>query len=122
LRGEVLDQLDLLFGEQADILAIDCNSANRLIPLEHWHQDERARPREFYEWGICVWIFCSNVGNVDDLPFLDEAAHIGWNRWVPPSKFFELTRSAMHGHQSKLTFLEQQQSATLGFADAGCAC
>ena len=28
----------------------------------------------------------------------------------------------MHGHQSKLTFLEQQQSAALGFADADCAC
>ena len=69
-----------------------------------------------------MWIFCRDVGNVDDLPCLDEAAHIGWNRWVAPSKFFELTRSAMHSHQSKLTFLEQQQSAALGFADAGGAC
>ena len=69
-----------------------------------------------------MWIFCRDVGNVDDFPCLDEAAHIGWNRWVAPSKFFELTRSAMHGLQSKLTFLEQQQSAALGFADAGGAC
>ena len=69
-----------------------------------------------------MWIFGRDLGNVDDLPCLDEAAHIGWNRWVAPSKFFELTRSAMHGHQSKLTFLEQQQSAALGFADAGGAC
>ena len=48
-RGEVLDQLDLLVGEQADLLAIDGNSANQLIPLEHWHQHERARPRELYQ-------------------------------------------------------------------------
>ena len=116
------DQLDLLVGEQADLLAIDGNSANQLIPLEHWHQDERARPREFYQRGACVWLFCRDVGNVDDLLCLDEAAHIGWNCGVAPSKFFELTRSAMHRHQSKLTFLEQQQSAELGFADAGCAC
>src|SRR4051812_3409249 len=30
-------------------------------------------------------------------------------------------QSAMHGHQPKLTFFEQQQSAALGFADEGGA-
>src|SRR5262249_57749772 len=43
LRGEVLDQLDLLVGERADSLAIDDNAANQLILLEHWHLNKRAR-------------------------------------------------------------------------------
>src|SRR5262245_39680067 len=98
LSGEILHQLDLLVGEQADILAIDGNSANQIIHLEHRHQDERACPRELYQRGICMWIFCRNVGNVDDLLFLDEAADISWNRWLAPSKFFELTWSAMRGN------------------------
>ena len=106
LMSKVLDQLDLLVREQANILAIDGNSANQLIPLEHWHQHERARPRELYQGGACVWFFFRDVGKVDDLPCLDEAANIDRNCGVAPSKFFELTRSAMHSHQPKLIFLE----------------
>jgi len=106
LSGEVLDQLDLLVGEWADLLAIDDNAANQLILLEHWHLNERPRPGELDQRGTCVWLFRRAVGNLDDLPCLDDTAHKGRNLWVPPSQFFELTRSAMHGNRSKFILLE----------------
>src|SRR6516162_1135257 len=106
LSGEVLDQLDLLVGEWADLLAIDDNAANQLILLEHWHLNERARPGELDQRRTCVWLFHRAVGNLDDLPCLDDTAHKGRNLWVPPSQFFELTRSAMHGNRSEFIPLE----------------
>jgi hypothetical protein len=36
LRGEVLDQLDLLIGEQPHLLATKRDCTNQLIVLEHW--------------------------------------------------------------------------------------
>jgi hypothetical protein len=62
--------------------------------------------RELDQRGACVWLFCRDVGNVDNLPCLDEAAHMDRNPWVAPPEFFEVTRSAMHGDQSKFIFLE----------------
>ena len=44
LRGEILDQLDLLVGERPDLLAIDDDRADQLVVLEHRHRDERTRP------------------------------------------------------------------------------
>src|SRR5262249_38385045 len=106
LSGEVLDQLDLLVGERADFLAIEDNAANQLILLEHWPLNERARPRELDQRGTCVWLFRRAVGNLNDLPCLDEAAHIDRHHWVPPSQFFELKRNAMHGNRSKFMLFE----------------
>ena len=48
LGGEVLDQLDLLVGERAHLLAIDGEDANQFVLLEHRHRDDRtcaAKPR-----------------------------------------------------------------------------
>src|SRR5262249_46322885 len=106
LSGEVLDQLDLLVGERADFLAIDDNAADQLILLEHWHLNERARPRELDQRRTCVWLFRRAIGNLSDLPCLDEAAHIDRHYWVPPSQFFELQRNAMHGNRSKFMLFE----------------
>ena len=46
LGGEVLHQLDLLVGERPDLLAIDDDSADQLVVLEHRHAQERARAAE----------------------------------------------------------------------------
>ena len=47
LSGEVLDQLDLLVGEWADLLAVDKDCADQLIVLKHRHADEGSRTAEF---------------------------------------------------------------------------
>ena len=42
LRGEVLDQLDLLVGERPHLLAVDRDGADQPVVLEHRHTDEGA--------------------------------------------------------------------------------
>src|SRR5262245_13944937 len=37
LRGEVSDQLDLLVGEGANLLAIDFDGPDQLVILQHWN-------------------------------------------------------------------------------------
>ncbi len=38
LRGEILDQLDLLVGEWLHLLPIHINGADKLVVFEHWHR------------------------------------------------------------------------------------
>ena len=38
--AKFLHELDLLFGERANLLAIDDDAANQLIILQHWHLEE----------------------------------------------------------------------------------
>ena len=47
LGGEVRDQLDLLVGERAHLLAVDDDGADQLVVLEHRHDEQRARAAEF---------------------------------------------------------------------------
>ena len=42
LGGEVRDQLDLLVGERAHLLAVDGDGADQLVVLEHRHGEQRA--------------------------------------------------------------------------------
>ena len=45
LGGEVFDQLDLLVGERAHLLAVDGDGTDQLVVLEHRHDDmSSARP------------------------------------------------------------------------------
>ena len=47
LRGEVLDQLDLLVGEWPHLLAVDGDRADQLVILEHRHSKQCASAGEF---------------------------------------------------------------------------
>ncbi len=49
LACEVRNQCDLLVGERPDLPAIDANSADQLIILEHWYGEKRASPSDFHE-------------------------------------------------------------------------
>src|SRR5262249_50536572 len=40
LRGEILDQFDLLVGERTHLLAIDADSANQLAVLKHRYNEQ----------------------------------------------------------------------------------
>ena len=44
-RAKFCDQLDLLVGERADLLAKDDDSADQLVLLEHWDNDKCASPQ-----------------------------------------------------------------------------
>src|SRR5262249_38967145 len=46
LAGEILDQLDLLLGEWADLLAVNDDGADQLVVLEHRHTDDGSRTAE----------------------------------------------------------------------------
>jgi hypothetical protein len=71
LRGEVRDQLNLLVGERANLLAVNTDPADQLIFLEHRYAEygpraavsgdsRRGEPRR----NIGVILFGVNVGNV----------------------------------------------------------
>ena len=47
LRGEILHQLDLLAGKRAYLLAVDHESADQLVVLEHRHAQCRSRSTQF---------------------------------------------------------------------------
>ena len=49
LRGEILDQLDLLVGERAHLLAINGDPADQLVLLEHGHGEHGASAGHFNE-------------------------------------------------------------------------
>jgi hypothetical protein len=46
LGGEILDQLDLLIGEAAHLLAVDTDAADQPVLTEHWNEEQSARPRQ----------------------------------------------------------------------------
>ena len=72
LRGEVLHQLDLLFGERTDRLAVDADRANQLALFQYWHDDGRASASELRK--PCVRVFCQDVIDVKDLLAVDQSA------------------------------------------------
>ena len=79
LRGEILDQLNLLGGERADLLPVDADCPNQLVLLEHWHAKHRAGTGKFdrgdaHRVAFGIGLLCSYVGNVDHLPRPHHAA------------------------------------------------
>ena len=46
LRGEVLQQLDLLIGEWADLLPVDSDAADHPVLSEHWNEEQSACARQ----------------------------------------------------------------------------
>ena len=59
------DQLDLLVGEWAHLLAVDADGADQLVLLEHRHDQKRPGARELGDRFIGA--FRREVGNVDHL-------------------------------------------------------
>src|SRR5215831_16610559 len=66
LRGEILDQLDLLIIEGSDLLPIDSDSTNQVVLLEHRH--DQKRPSSGNLGNRLIGIFRSDVSDVCDLP------------------------------------------------------
>src|SRR4030095_4712835 len=72
LSSEVLQQLDVFFGERLYLLAIHVNRADELALLEHWHRHKGPRAHGFDEANDeaifpDVGLIGPKVGNVDNL-------------------------------------------------------
>src|SRR5262249_36701653 len=71
LRGEILDQIDLLIVEGSDLLAIDSDRTNQVVFLKHRHDQKRASSgNPGYRR---IGIFRSDVGDVCDLSRVSDA-------------------------------------------------
>jgi hypothetical protein len=71
LGGEVLDQLDLLVGERADLLAVDNDGADQLSLFQHRHGEKTSCAGGFDEGDhagitIDIGLLRGQVGNVED--------------------------------------------------------
>src|SRR5262249_60663675 len=72
LAGEVRDKLDRLVGESLSLLAIDIDSADQAVLLEHRHREDGAIAPELdaHDEGriaLDVGLLCRNVRNVGRL-------------------------------------------------------
>ena len=77
LRGEVLDQLDLLVGERAYLLPVDENGADHLVILQHRHHEKGPSAGCFKDGDGTrsareIPLIRQNVGDMDHLPRRDE--------------------------------------------------
>ena len=122
-RGEAREQLDLLVGERAHLLAVNDNGADQLVFLEHGDDDVRPRPGEIdkrNDAGITVEIAssCRRSAMWSDLFGLGEAiersarliAHD--DCWFPPEPVGVAGR-AVYRHRAKVVSLSQEQIAEL---------
>ncbi len=64
LGGKVLQQLDLLVGEQSNVLTINGDDTDQLVLLEHWREEKGPSPSDSSNW--FVGVFYGNIGNVCD--------------------------------------------------------
>ena len=129
LRGEVLDQLDLLIAERPDLLAIDGDGADQFALLEHGNKEVRSCAGGFhegYDTGVAIDIarLRRDVGNVDDTSGSGEAVE-RVRRIVADQKDRVLApslgigrRRILLGNDTKRIFLIEKQIAEFRFADA----
>src|SRR5262249_54621503 len=122
LAREIGEQVDLLVGERAHLLAVNGDRADQPAFLEHRHADERARARELDDGGGCVLLFLCEVGDVDHLFCFDQAAQNGreGDDWIASPQVFVRAWGAMESNHPQLTVLEQHQIAELGLAERDC--
>src|SRR5262249_59168458 len=78
LRGEVLQQFDLLVGERAHLLAVDGDRSNELVLFEHWNEKKGAGAasiRKLNEgWFTSnIGLLRPDVGDVNNLPRANDA-------------------------------------------------
>src|SRR5262249_33599252 len=80
LRGEKLDQLDLLGGGGANLLTKKRHLARQNVVLDHRYHEYCPDAAEFnarncQRVAVKVGLICKKVGNVDYLAGLDDTAH-----------------------------------------------
>src|SRR3974390_1080799 len=127
LGGEILQQLDLLVGEGAHLLAVDGDGADQFVFLEHWYGengastsllDQANRPRLAFD----VALLHPEVGNVLQLLCRDHAAEkiagAEMDYWFAPPQVSVCGRCAMRCADAEVIPLAQPEIAKFGVADS----
>jgi hypothetical protein len=116
LIGEAREQLDLLVGEWADLLAVH-NGPDQLIFLEHWHRQARPSAGSLHcrhaQWiAIEISLFGFQVGNVDHpLGTRETAEACCWasGDWAAFQEVGQYGRSRMHCGSTKVLAVIDEQ-------------
>jgi hypothetical protein len=120
LRGEVLDQLDLLVEERPHLLAIDDDGPDQLIILEHGHDDRRPRSTELDR--VAGIRLGRVVGAVDHLSrpqdAIVERPRLRAKGPAPPLEFDQCRRRAGRGCRVQGIAVVTEQRTELGVANA----
>jgi hypothetical protein len=128
LGGEILDHLDLLGGEGADLLPVDGDGADQLFVPDHRHGRDRARAglldhADYVRGAVEVDLLGLHVGNMHDLPGADDAKQridrIGRDDRLTARGLRPRTRCAVQGDAPECAILVQEQVAELGVAEPG---
>src|SRR5262245_21979604 len=121
LGGEVREQGNLLVRERLHLLAINTDSANYRVLLEHWHNQHRSRAGKFNDG--CVAVLCREIGDFHGALGLDDPTNRGlsdgYNR-VESMLLQELRRRSMDTNAAKIVPLDKNQDAKFGLAHAHC--
>ena len=130
MRGEVLDQLDLLVGERAHLLAIHANRANEFTFLQHWHYHIGSHACDFDKVNQAVvfsdvGLIGPQVGDVNRLPGLSEAVErdsriVSQVDHGPAPQNIGVAFLALNRDSTKDRSFAQEQIAERGLTDPGC--
>src|SRR5262249_1115515 len=112
LGGEVLDQLDLLVGEGANLLAVNDNAAHQLLLSQHRYGKYGPSPGvQGNSWvaetrrHIEIARFGLDVGDLNSLFDRHRAAErslgAGADHWFAPTRLSQFSRCPMQGHTAK---------------------
>ena len=125
LGGEVLHQLDLLFGERTNLGPIDADGADRLVVLEHGDIQQRAHAREVGaghhdRFALEVAFFRPHIVDVYGAPGSGRPDKGGVRPWTMPAlqELDESRRRAQHGDRTGDAVFEPEHEPELGLADA----
>ena len=115
LGGEILDQLDLLVGERANLLTIDCDNADHPIVIEHGGGQNGPRAPERGYWFFRV--FRSYVSKLDNL--FGPATRLRWATPQAEARGLALVLQQMPpehcaGRRAERIALERYETAELG--------
>ncbi len=121
LRGEILHQLDLLASEGTHLLAVDNESTDQLVVLEHRHAQGRSRSTQF-GWRArsgarrIILDMGDGVGPGD---LRKNAPRLRPKRSAAPQELVELARGVQLGHRMEQFAVEAEQRGKLRLAEAG---
>ena len=99
--AKLFHQLDLLIVEGPHLLAIEENSANQFIFLEHRHAQHRPHATEFDgcddDWiALGITSRCCEVSDMDDLLGPGDARNDGFRSWPPISVLLQIFGICRH--------------------------
>src|SRR5262249_29379549 len=126
LPGEIADQLDLLIGERANLLAVNDEGADQLVLFEHRHGENGPSLGKPGERSTYIGRCRHEVGDLNSLLGISETAEESLysrmsgihDRFAPPQCFI-CRRSVMHRSGPKGASYTNVERAKIGFAEPG---